>query len=113
MTVLLVLTGAMLLVSGAVKVRSGARGRIGIQPLSLLELLCGFLWCGAAALGLGGTPTALWLVPAGIFLVIASSVLFSTRMNAYLRRRAESEARRLEAYVKYLHAAQEPPETDD
>jgi len=112
-TGLLVLTGLLLLVSGAVKLRSGHRAGLGLQPLTLLELLSAGVLCLGAAAGLAAAPIAAVLVPMGTVLVVASSVHFWTRLSAHRRQREITEARRLETYVKYLSraddgAAQDP-----
>jgi uncharacterized membrane protein YqgA involved in biofilm formation len=112
MTALLFMTGVLLLVSGGVKVRSGLRAGLGVQPLTYLELLASVLWCIAAAAGLGTSGAGIWFVPAGVLLVLASSVLFSLRMTEYRRRRAESEGSRLENYVNYLSGTGDTSESD-
>ena len=112
MTGLLVLTGLLLLVSGGVKLRSGERARLGVQPLTLLELLAAGLLCLGAAGGLGAASISLVLVPACTGLVIVSSVHFWSRLRAHRRRRELTEARRLETYVRYLAGAEES-ERDD
>jgi hypothetical protein len=112
MTALLVMTGVLLLVSGGVKVRSGLRAGLGVQPLTHLELLASVVWCFAAGGGLGASGAGIWFVPAGVLLVLASSVLFSLRMTEYRRRRAESEGSRLENYVNYLSGTADTSESD-
>jgi hypothetical protein len=112
MTALLFMTGVLLLVSGGVKVRSGLRAGMGVQPLTYLELLASVLWCFAAGAGLGTSPAGIWFVPAGVLLVLASSVLSSMRMTEYRRRRVESEGSRLESYVKHLSGTADSSESD-
>jgi uncharacterized membrane protein YqgA involved in biofilm formation len=112
MTALLFMTGVLLLVSGGVKVRSGLRAGLGVQPLTYLELLASVLSCIAAAAGLGTSGAGIWVVPAGVLLVLVSSVLFSMRLTEYRRRRAESEGSRLENYVKYMSGTADTSESD-
>jgi hypothetical protein len=113
MTLLLFLSGILLVVSGGVKMHSGARARLGPQPLTLLELLAGGLLCVGASMGLA--TALLWLVfiPLGPVLVVGSSLHFWSRMSEHRRRRDVTEARRLETYVKYLAQAgtdEDPPD---
>lgn len=111
-TALLVLTGLLLLVSGAVKARAGLRAGLGIQLLTLVELAAALVWCGGAAVGAGTVGAGAFFVPVGVLLVLVSSAHFWTRMSAYRRERAQSEARRLENYVKYLAGADDVSQPD-
>ncbi len=113
MTALLWMTGLLLAASGLVKLRSGHRAGLGVHPLTVAELIAAFTWCWVAATGLGGTPGLAWLVPLGVVLVLASSALFSMRMREHRKRRAGSEARRLEVYVKYLSGDGNPPNAEE
>jgi len=102
MTALLLMTSVLLLVSGVSKVRVGARAGLGVPILALLELVSGVAGGGVAAVGLGETGAAPWLVPWGVFLVVASSIIFAVRLSAHRGKRAETEGGRLTMYVKHL-----------
>jgi hypothetical protein len=98
MTALIVITGVLLLASGAIKLRAGERVGMGLQPLPLAELVFALIVFASVRTERAG----LWLVPGGILLVLASSALFLSRMRAFQRRRAETEAGRLATYLKYF-----------
>jgi hypothetical protein len=108
MSVLLFLTAAMLAVSGAVKLRATSRIGMGLAPLALLEMAV------AVALAFLGLPSPLsgsafvrWSVPAALLLLVGSSVDHGVRLREHRRRRAESEERRLQSFVKYLSTTDE------
>ena len=102
MTALLLMTSVLLLLSGAIKIRSGARAGPRIPILALLELLSGAAGGVVAVAGFGASGAAPWLVPWGVFLVVVSSTIFAVRLSAHGRHRAETEGGRLATYVKYL-----------
>lgn len=98
----MVMTGVLLLVSGGVKIRAGARARMGVPLLSLLELFTGVAVGLLAMVGPAAVGAARLLVPLGVFLVVASSLVFSAQHREVRQRRARTEAKRLESYVKYF-----------
>jgi hypothetical protein len=99
---LLLLTGALVLLSGGIKLRAGRRVDLPVQPLSLLEVFVGLALCLLAMAGPAAAGAARLMVPMGVVLVIVSSLLFSARHREAQRRRALTEAKRLEAFVKYF-----------
>ena len=102
MTVLLLITSALLLVSGAVKVRAALRAGLGVQILSLLELFVAVVLTALAVAGLGGASGGSRLVPLGVALMLMSSANFAMRVRGVRRGRAELEGARLVTYVKFL-----------
>lgn len=107
MAALLLLTGALVALSGGIKLRAAHRVGLGAQPLSLLELFVGLALAVLAMAGPAAAGAARLMVPMGLVLVVASSLLFSARHREARRRRALTEGKRLEAYVKYLSRADE------
>ncbi len=55
-------------------------------------------------------PVTAWMVPAGVLLVLGSSIVYGARMRAHRRQRERLEADRLDAYVKYFHKLDGPPD---
>lgn len=106
MGAMLVATGLLLLGSAWAKWRAGTRMGTGVQPLTLLEILTGILALALSGAGPLGAGAARLLVPTGVLLLFVSSGVFFRRLRDERRRRALSESRRLEAFVKYLHQAQ-------
>ena len=102
MTPLLMVTGALLLVSGLVKVRAGSRAGIGVPPLVWLELLSAVASGMLAIAGAAAASTIAWFVPLSVLLVLVSSGVFAARVRAAGLRRAQTEGGRLATYVKYL-----------
>jgi hypothetical protein len=101
-TALLVISALLLIASGGIKLRVGARTGLGVPPLSLVELLAGV---GIAASALTGDPTVesgFRLVLGGVALVLVSSVHMGMKFAARRRERDDSEGLRLFKYVKYL-----------
>ena len=112
MTALLAITCALLVVSAGLKVRSGLRVGLGIDVLTIAELLFGGV-VGFAALGSaagGATPLIAWMAPAGVFVVLASTASFGLKLKAFRERREALQAERLETYVKYFHKADDGPD---
>ncbi|MEM7414719.1 MAG: hypothetical protein AAF389_04420 [Gemmatimonadota bacterium] len=107
-------TALLLLVSGALKVRSGRRVGTGFSPLVLGELLLGALILVVAATSaLSVELIPRWLLPVGVGLVFVSTAEHASRLKKRRLAREESEAGRLHAYVKYLSQASEPePDVD-
>jgi hypothetical protein len=103
------LTGVLLLGSGAVKVRAGSRIALPTQLLSIVELLMGVLAWVLAAAGASAAPLARWIVPLGVVLVVVSSLRFLNRHRALSDRRAATEARRLEAFLRGVLGGKSPP----
>ena len=110
MVVLLFLTSAMLLMSGAVKIRSTARAGLGQAPLSLLELLAALGMAIAALPGVGEALAAPWAVLGSFALLLVSSTSHAFRIRAHHERRSETEAGRLANYVKYTSKPEEDPQ---
>jgi len=110
MTGLLALTSILLLVSGLTKIRSGARVGLGVHVPTLAEVAFAVVTGVAAVAGVGSLWTVQLMVPAGVALVVVSSVVFSLRMRDRRRHREALLSRRLETYVRYLHSADDPPE---
>ena len=98
-TLLAYLMAMVLAVSGALKLRSATRLGIGILPGPVLEM--------GTALVFAAAPLLAWRLPAwlfagGIVLVVASSSRHALLLRTMRQHREASEARRLEAHVKYL-----------
>lgn len=110
MSALLLVTGLLLAGSVWAKWRAGKRMGTGVHPLTLLELVVGVAALGLSGAGPAAAGAGRLVVPAGVLLLFASSGVFALRLRDERRRRAHSESRRLEAYVRYLHTAQ--PEGD-
>jgi hypothetical protein len=104
MTVLLILTSAMLAVSGAVKLRTTSRVGLGLAPLALLEIAVAVLLTISAVPGAPGARQVRWLVPTAVALLLTSSVQHGLRLGAYRSRRSETEGGRLASYVRYSEA---------
>jgi protein-S-isoprenylcysteine O-methyltransferase Ste14 len=104
---LLVITGVLLLISGGVKARAATRAHMGVPLLSLLELFTGVAVSLLAMAGPAAAGAARLLVPLGVLLVVASSLIFSAQHRELRRRRSLTEAKRLESYVKYFSRADE------
>jgi drug/metabolite transporter superfamily protein YnfA len=102
MSLLLLLTSAMLAVSGAVKLRSAARRGSGLSLLALGEMLVAVALAWLALPGVSGAPFTRWAVPGAVLLLLGSSAHHGLRLGAYRRRRAESEGGRLVNYVRYI-----------
>jgi hypothetical protein len=97
-TLLAYLMAMVLAISGALKLRSATRLGIGILPGPVLELFAALL-LAAAPLMAWGLPA--WLLVGGIVLLVASSTHHGLLLRAARRGREASEARRLEAHLKY------------
>lgn len=102
-------TALLLLVSGALKIRSGRRVGTGFSPLVLAELLLGVVVLGIAATGaLASGVVPRWLLPVAVGLVFVSTAEHASRLKKRRLAREESEAGRLQAYVNYLSQAPQP-----
>ena len=112
MTVLLLITSALLLVSGAVKVRSALRAGLGVPILSMLELFVAVVLTALAVAGLGGASGGSRLVPLGVALMLLSSAHFAMRASGLRRGRAESEGARLVTYVRFLSRTDRPSDSN-
>ena len=110
MSVLLFLTSAILLMSGALKVRSTARAGLGQTPLAPLEIVASLGLAISALPGGGSAPTAPWAVLGAFLLLFVSSTAHAFRIKAHHERRSETEAGRLANYVKYMSSAEEDPQ---
>lgn len=103
-------TSALLVLSGALKLR--ATGRAGLQPsvLAVGELLAAPLIMFLALPGpLAGSGVARAAIPLAFLLVVGSSVRHAMRLRAYRRYRSETEGGRLVSYVKYMSGSDETP----
>lgn len=107
MAPLLFLTAALLAFSGAIEVRVTMRSGLGTPLLPMVEFAGALVVAGLAAAGAGAWGPARWLVPAGVLLVVVSSVRTTLGLRERRRLRELSAARRLETYVKY---PSRPPE---
>jgi hypothetical protein len=103
-TLLSWLLAAMLAVSGALKARSGARLGIGVLPGAMAELLLGV---GFAATPLFAVSLPVWAILFAVLLLLGSSIHYAVVLRRIRRRREESEAGRLAAYVRYLSSSSE------
>ena len=102
MTALMLITSALLLASGAVKVRSSLRAGLGMPILSMTELFVAIALAALAGAGLGDASAGSRLVPLGVALMLISSTNFAVRVRGLRRERFESEGARLVTYVKFL-----------
>lgn len=101
-------TALLLIVSGALKVRSGMRVGTGFSPFAAVELVLGLALLAAAFTGdLAATLLPRWLIPSGVLLVFVSTAEHARRLRRRREARERTEAGRLEAYVQYLSTANE------
>ncbi len=101
MTPLLLLTSVLLVLSGLIKIRSGARTGRGLPVVALLEIAVAVGAAGLAFSGPSAAGAAAWVVPAGVLLVVLSSASHVHHMSAHRRMREESLGDRLATHVKY------------
>jgi hypothetical protein len=109
MSLLSFLAAVLLVMSGALKIRSGRRFGVGFSPLAVVEIIAGValaVLSARGALGAEGLPR--WSVPAGVVLVLVSTTVHALKLRAERLQLAESEGGRLVAYVKYLSAGKDP-----
>jgi hypothetical protein len=101
MTVLLIVTSAMLAVLGAVKLlnyiarrmRSCAFGAVGDRGSGSPDDIC-----------FAGDRQVRWLVPTAVVLLLTSSFQHGLRLGAHRRRRSDTEGGRLASYIRYSAA---------
>lgn len=104
------MTSGMLILSGSLKLR--ATSRAGLQPsmLAVGELVAAMAVIFLAVPSpLSASGVARGAVPAAFLLLLASSARHAQRLRAYRRYRSETEAGRLESYVKYMSERDETP----
>jgi len=107
MTLLFVLTAALLLTSGLVKLRALQRVGLGIAILPVLEVLMAVALLAVAWTPLTGGQG--FMVAAGsLTLLLVSSLRVGFTLRAYRRERERTLGSRLAVYVKYL--SKSPPE---
>ena len=100
MIALLVLTAILLVLSGAFKLRSAARGEVGLHLPSVLELLAGV----GLMLRMTAPPVpveqGMGAAVGAVVLIVFSSVHLGRRLAHKRRLRGLTEGRRLENFVK-------------
>ena len=107
MSILLVVAGLMLAVSGALKIRGTSRFGLGVSPLALLELgaAVGLMFLALPGADRAGTLVRL-SVPCAVVLLVVSSVDHARRLGAQRRHRADTEGSRLVRHIRF-------PSSDD
>ncbi|MDA0329906.1 MAG: hypothetical protein O2958_12975 [Gemmatimonadetes bacterium] len=98
---LLFLTGAMLAVSGGVKLKAMSKAGLGLAPLALLEMIAAVALAGSSVSDTFAVPGMRWAVPLGVLLLLVSSVSHALRLKQHRQRRAETEGGRLQNFLKY------------
>ena len=105
MTPLVLMTVALMLASGLIKLRAAARIGLGVHLFSLLELV---MAAALAAIAFGGPAVAeagLTFVAGAVVLLVLSSLHLGMLMGRHRKEREATQARRLESYVLYLSGA--------
>ena len=112
MLALFFIAAALLLVSGAVKVRAAARVGLGVPVLALAEVLAGVGLFGIAlAVDFTGGQGLAILVGA-VALILVSSLQVGAQVRRRQRLRAASEGARLATYVNFRPSAGAGGETE-
>jgi hypothetical protein len=110
MSFLVFIAAALLLISGLLKVRSGARVGVGFSPFAIGEVLAGAaLGAGAGMGALGMDVLPRWAVPFAVALLLFSTTEHGLRLRSHRKSRIETEGGRLAAHVKYLSGRKDKP----
>lgn len=112
MGLLLLLVGLLAAISGGLKVRERVRSTLGLSRLAVAELVVGVLVVLGSGLGLSRTGVGWWVVTPTLILVFVSSFHQGRRVVEHRKRREQSEALRLELYLK-SHDQAEPGDGGD
>ena len=96
------LLAVLLLTSALVKLRTSSRVGLGVHTPSVLELLGAGCLVVLAVSGRLSGPVGLWAAVAAVGLVLGSSSHLGRRLTRRNHLRKKTEARRLEAFVRYL-----------
>lgn len=92
-----------LVASSFMKLRATTKLGQGMAPLTLLEMVAALLLTLLMIPGpFTGTAVARWSVPVGMLLLVVSTLDHSARLGRHRKLRADTEAGRLERYVKYM-----------
>lgn len=100
MGILLLVLGLVAAVSGAVKLRRGARERFGTGPLALAEVVVGVVLVLGSGAGVGGVRPLAWsLVACGAAAILLSGTAHLRAGARASRERRASEGERFRRYV--------------
>jgi len=100
MGILLMLVGMLGVSSGGLKMRGRVRSRVGQAPLAIVEIVFGVLSLAGAGFGLARARPFAWMLVALTLVMTLSSTWAHVRLvSRYVKKRRQSEAVRLKAYL--------------
>lgn len=100
MGILLLVVGLLGLASGGLKLRGRVRETLGYSPLAVAEAVVGAITLTGSGIGLArARPLAWTLVAVTLVLTVLSTWAHARLVGRYVKKREESEALRLKAYL--------------
>jgi uncharacterized membrane-anchored protein len=101
-TILLMIAGVMLAVSGVVKIHASGRVKLGVPVLAIIEVFAGL---ALSVMAFASPPTAdagFRMVVGAVILVLVSSGAMARKFSTQRKQLGDSEGVRLMTYVKYI-----------